>query len=71
MLLDISAVFDVKRKAMECLGAQRHLWQYYTELARRRGNHLSRNSGPNMGLPADVMAEAYMRPFPQVTEALA
>jgi 4-oxalomesaconate hydratase len=71
VLLDITPVFDVKRRAMECLGAQRHLWQYYSDLARRRGNHMRRNSGPNLGLPSDAVAEAYMRPFPQVTEILA
>lgn len=71
VLLDITEVFDVKRKAMECLGAQRHLLQYYTDLARRRGTQLSRNSGPNLGLAGEVMAEAYMRLFPQVTGVLA
>jgi 4-oxalomesaconate hydratase len=70
VLLDITDVFDVKRRAMECMAAQRHLWEYYTDLARRRGNQLRRNSGPNLGLPADAMAEAYMRPFPQVTQVL-
>jgi 4-oxalomesaconate hydratase len=71
VLLDITEVFDIKRRAMECMAAQRHLWEYYTELARRRGNHLRRNSGPNLGIASDAMAEAYMRPFPQVTEVLA
>lgn len=70
VLLDISPVFDVKRKAMECLGAQQHLLQYYLDLARRRGNQLSRNSGPNLGFPSTAMAEAFMRPFPQVTGVL-
>ncbi|HYK30293.1 MAG TPA: PIG-L deacetylase family protein [Streptosporangiaceae bacterium] len=71
VLLDITDVFDIKRRAMECMAAQRHLWEYYTELARRRGNHLRRNSGPNLGIASEAMAEAYMRPFPQVTEVLA
>jgi 4-oxalomesaconate hydratase len=71
VLLNITPVFDVKRRAMECLGAQRHLLDYYTDLARRRGTQLSRNSGPNSGLPSEAMAEAYMRLFPQVTEVLA
>jgi 4-oxalomesaconate hydratase len=71
VLLDITPVFEIKRKAMECLTAQRHLLEYYTDLARRRGNHLGRNSGPNLGLPSELRAEAYMRPFPQVTEVLA
>jgi 4-oxalomesaconate hydratase len=71
VLLDITPVFDTKRKAMECMAAQQHLWEYYTDLARRRGTQLKRNAGPNLGLPAATMAEAYMRVFPQVTDRLA
>jgi len=46
------------------------LWEYYTDLARRRGTQLRRNAGPNLGLPQSTMAEAYMRVFPQVTDWL-
>ena len=70
VLLDITSVFDTKRKAMECMAAQQHLWDYYTDLAKRRGTQLKRNAGPNLGLPQDAKGEAYMRVFPQVTEAL-
>jgi 4-oxalomesaconate hydratase len=70
VLLDITPVFDTKRKAMECMAAQQHLWDYYTDLAKRRGTQLKRNAGPNLGLPQDARGEAYMRVFPQVTEAL-
>ena len=70
VLLDITEVFGRKRRAMECLPAQRHMWDYYTELASRRGVQLRRNAGPNLGLPYDTMAEAYMRLYPQVTGAL-
>jgi len=70
VLLDITEVFDTKRRAMECLPAQQHMWDYYTELARRRGVQLRRNAGPNLGLPHDTMAEAYMRLYPQVTRVL-
>jgi 4-oxalomesaconate hydratase len=70
VLLDITEVFPVKRAAMECLQAQQHMWDYYTDLARRRGVQLQRNAGPNLGLPHDTMAEAYMRLYPQVTWAL-
>jgi 4-oxalomesaconate hydratase len=70
VLLDITEVFSVKRRAMECLGAQQHMWDYYTELARRRGVQLRRNAGPNLGLKHDTMAEAFMRVYPQVTEIL-
>ncbi len=70
VLLDITPVFDAKRKAMECMGAQQHLWEYYTDLARRRGTQLRRNAGPNLGLPQSTLGEAYMRVFPQVTDRL-
>ena len=71
VLLDITQVFATKRAAMECLPAQRHMWDYYTDLARRRGVQLRRNAGPNLGLTTDTKAEAYMRVYPQVTAELA
>jgi 4-oxalomesaconate hydratase len=70
VLLDITDVFEIKRRAMECLPAQQHMWDYYTDLARRRGVQLQRNAGPNLGLAHDTMAEAYMRVYPQVTRVL-
>jgi 4-oxalomesaconate hydratase len=70
VLLDITEVFDTKRRAMQCLPAQRHMWDYYTELAKRRGVQLERNAGPNLGLTQSTMAEAYMRVYPQVTNVL-
>jgi 4-oxalomesaconate hydratase len=70
VLLDITSVFETKRKAMECMAAQTHLWDYYTDLAKRRGTQLKRNAGPNLGLAASTMGEAYMRVFPQVTDSL-
>lgn len=71
VLLDITEVWDTKRKAMECLPAQKHLWEYYSDLGRRRGVQLKRNAGPNLGFPSSTYAEAYMRPYPQVTDRLA
>ena len=70
VLLDITRVFEAKRKAMEAMAAQQHLWEYYTDLARRRGTQLKRNAGPNLGLEHSTMGEAYMRVFPQVTDRL-
>jgi 4-oxalomesaconate hydratase len=70
VLLDITEVFAVKRRAMECLVAQQHMWDYYTDLARRRGVQLRRNAGPNLGLAHDTKAEAFMRVYPQVAGAL-
>jgi 4-oxalomesaconate hydratase len=67
VLLDITPVFDRKRRAMECLRAQEHLWRYYTELAQRRGTQAVRNGGA-----ASIRyAEAYQRVYPQVTGELA
>ena len=71
VLLDITGVFDAKRKAMECMAAQQHMWDYYTDLAVRRGVQLKRNAGPNLGLSHKTMGEAYMRLYPQVTGELA
>jgi 4-oxalomesaconate hydratase len=71
VLLDITSVFETKRKAMECLPAQQHMWEYYTDLAKRRGTQLRRNAGPNLGLPHNTLGEAYMRLYPQVTDVLA
>jgi 4-oxalomesaconate hydratase len=70
VLLDITEVFDAKRRAMECMSAQHHLWDYYTDLAKRRGTQLKRNAGPNLGFPTWTMGEAYMRVFPQATDRL-
>jgi len=70
VLLDITEVFEVKRNAMECMKAQQHMWDYYTDLARRRGTQLRRNAGPNLGLAHSTMAEAFMRVYPQVTKDL-
>jgi 4-oxalomesaconate hydratase len=64
VLLDITSVFDRKRRAMEAMEAQGHLWEYYTDLAERRGVQAARNSG-KAGIK---FAEAYQRIYPQVTE---
>jgi 4-oxalomesaconate hydratase len=71
VLLDITDAFPLKRKAMECLPAQKHMWSYYTDLAIRRGVQVKRNAGPNLGLGHETMGEAYMRYYPQVTDVLA
>ncbi len=70
VLLDITSVFERKQRAMECLPAQQHMWDYYTDLARRRGSQLRRNAGPNLGLPSDTRGEAFMRVYPHVTTQL-
>jgi 4-oxalomesaconate hydratase len=66
VLLDITPVFDRKRKAMECMDAQEHLWEYYTQLALRRGTQAVRNSGKK----SIKYAEAFQRIYPQVADEL-
>lgn len=67
VLLDITPVFERKRSAMECMEAQDHLWEYYTQLALRRGTQAVRNSGKK----EIKYAEAFQRIYPQVTDRLA
>lgn len=71
VLLDITSVWETKLNAMQSLGAQGHLVEYYSDLGRRRGVQAKRNSGPNLGLPVNTFAEAYQRVYPQVTSELA
>lgn len=71
VLLDITEVWDKKLEAMHCMEGQQHLWDYYTEVAKRRGVQARRNSGPNLGLSTDTMGEAYQRMYPQVATELA
>ncbi|MOA26640.1 4-oxalmesaconate hydratase [compost metagenome] len=66
VLLDISSVWDVKRRAFETMAAQEHLWEYYTRVALQRGVQASRNSDLKI-----THAEGYQRIFPQVTGAFA
>lgn len=66
VILDITDVWGKKLEAMHCLEGQEHLWDYYTDVAKRRGVQAKRNSGPNLGLKTDTMGEAYQRVYPQV-----
>jgi 4-oxalomesaconate hydratase len=63
--LDIDPVWDTKRKAFECMGAQEFLWDYYTRVALQRGLQASMN-----GRRQITHAEAYQRIFPMVVEEL-
>lgn len=60
--VDITPVMDLKIKAMEAMGAQSYLKDYYTELASRRGNHARRISGDQ----SIRHAEAFQRMVPWV-----
>jgi 4-oxalomesaconate hydratase len=66
VLLDVTGVWETKRQAMESMEAQRHLWEYYTDLGRRRGVQAVRNGSP----ASTRYAEAFQRVFPQVTSEL-
>jgi 4-oxalomesaconate hydratase len=66
VLLDITPVSDQKRRAMESMKAQEHLWEYYSDLAKRRGTQAVRNSGNR----AIKYAEAFERVYPQVADSL-
>lgn len=62
VIIDISDVFTIKRKAMECFQAQKHLIDYYTYRAEIRGNHARRISGNQ----SYKYAEAFTRFYPYV-----
>jgi 4-oxalomesaconate hydratase len=66
VFLDITSVWERKRRAMESMAAQGHLIEYYTDLGKRRGVQAVRNSG-RRGIQ---YAEAYQRVYPQVTDEL-
>ena len=64
--LDITPVWDKKVAAMEAMGAQAYLQQYYSERAEHRANHARRVSGRS-----DIRyAEAFQRELPVVVDAL-
>jgi 4-oxalomesaconate hydratase len=64
--IDISSVFEKKRAAMDCMGAQKYLKDYYTELASRRANHARRISGQKH----IQFAEAMQSQVPRVTNTI-
>jgi len=66
VFLDITPVWDRKRKAFEMMAAQEYLWEYYTRVALNRGLQAARNSSKK----EITYAEAYERVFPEVTDAL-
>jgi 4-oxalomesaconate hydratase len=65
VLLDISSVWDRKR-AIECMAGQEHLWEYYTRVALQRGAQAARNSDKTI-----KYGEGYVSVFPHVVERLA
>jgi 4-oxalomesaconate hydratase len=67
VILDITSVWEKKRKAFEAMKAQEYLWDYYTRVAMNRGVQGARNSARKQM----VYGEAYQRIFPYVGEAFA
>jgi 4-oxalomesaconate hydratase len=64
--LDVTTVWSKKVAAMEAMGAQGYLRQYYSERAEHRANHARRISGRS-----DIRyAEAFHREIPVVVDAL-
>lgn len=64
--IDISSVIDKKLAAMNCMGAQNYLKDYYAELAGRRANHARRISGKK-----DIkFAEAHQSMVPRVVSSI-
>ena len=64
--LDITPVFEQKKRAMETMAAQVYLRQYYSERAEHRANHARRISGRN----EIKYAEAFQRELPVVVNSL-
>jgi 4-oxalomesaconate hydratase len=67
VLFDITPAWEKKLQAMQSMAAQEHLLLYYSDLGKRRGVQAVRNSGRR----AIKYAEAFQRPYPQVTDTLA
>jgi 4-oxalomesaconate hydratase len=70
VLLDITPVWDKKRAAIECMAGQEHLWDYYANAAKNRGNHFRRNSGGQAGGREVRYAEAFQSVFPRAVDTL-
>ena len=64
--LDITPVWSKKLAAMEAMGAQSYLRQYYAERAEHRANHARRSSGRS----EIRYAEAFQRELPVVCDTL-
>jgi len=68
--LDITEVWPIKRRAIECMAGQEHLWEYYTRVAQQRGVQAKRNIGITAARNIEY-AEGFMRLTPTVADLLA
>jgi 4-oxalomesaconate hydratase len=66
VFVDITDVFELKRKAMAEMKAQQYLQNYYAERAEHRGNHARKVTGDKR----IRQAEAFMRLVPNVVGSL-
>ena len=65
VFLDITEVWETKRRAIESMAGQEHLWEYYTRVALQRGVQAKRNIG--ITAKRDIRyAEGYQRLTPLV-----
>jgi 4-oxalomesaconate hydratase len=64
--IDISFVMEKKLAAMNCMGAQTYLKDYYAELAGRRANHARRISGKK----EIKFAEAHQSLVPRIVNSI-
>ncbi|MBS3849770.1 PIG-L family deacetylase [Devosia sp. BSSL-BM10] len=67
-LLEITSVWETKRKAMECLAGQKSLWDYYENVGLQRGAVARRRQKQVAG--SRVYAEAFQKIFPSAVEFL-
>ncbi len=68
--LDISAVWDRKWAAIQCMEGQEHLWHFYKNVAENRGNHFMRNSGGQATGRKATHAEGFQSVFPRCVDEL-
>jgi len=66
IFIDISSVIVKKLAAMDCMGAQNYLKDYYADLAGRRANHARRISGKK----EIKFAEAHQSMVPRVVSSI-
>lgn len=64
--LDISEVWETKRRAFEVMDAQEHLWDYWTRAAQQRAHQAAIIGGRAM-----THAECYQSVYPSVVDSLA
>jgi 4-oxalomesaconate hydratase len=69
-ILDITPVWEKKKKAIECMEGQQHLWHYYENVAENRANHFRRNSSGQAGGREAKYAEAFQSIFPRTADEL-